>query len=675
MKEKLWEISPQSDEGYLNLMHNCAIGELPARVLSSRGYEAKDALSLLQTGEESLHDPFLLPDMQKAVDAINESIENGEKICVFGDYDCDGITATVMVYDYLTNIGADVFFCLPKREKDGYGLNNNTIDEIHSRKAALIITVDNGISSIEEASYAKSLGIKMVITDHHIVGDQMPDALAVINPHRSDSVYPFSDLCGAGVAFKLLSALEGDFGQTLLEQYGDILAIGTIADLVNLIDENRYIVKYGLEILHDTSHPGLKILMEKAGLKFENLESYNISFGLAPRINAAGRVADAIVAANMILEEDEQKAEELVNQLCEYNDARRASETEAFGAIKDILRENKSIAASRVVIVNGSGWNHGVAGIVSSRLAEILHKPCMVITEEDGIARGSGRSVDGFSLIEAISSCSQYLTRFGGHPMACGVTLEPKNISSFRQAMQEYAKLHFEEMPTSKLKIDSVIEPTLLKSEEVSKLNMLKPFGTGNEIPVFAIINSTIDMVIALSDGKHTKLKLSKNNISFFVVCFGTNTNTFPYQKGDRVDVAFNMDITSYMGTDNVSLKLCGIRPAGSDSKVLFKEFHEYEKFLLGEPVSKEICPARSDAVIIYREIQKNPQVNYEILNLYRKLHLENTMSFVKFHIALDALNELKMVEIIDGKVKLILNPERKEFTSAPIIQKFANII
>lgn len=672
MKEKLWEILPQSDEDSLNLMRRCAIGKLPARVLAARGFSLEETLALLQTGEDSLHDPFLLPDMQKAVDIIQESVNNGEKICIFGDYDCDGITATVMMYDYLVNIGADVFFCLPKREKDGYGLNKIVIDEICSRNADLIITVDNGISSIEEASYAKSLGIKMVITDHHTVGEALPDALAIVDPHRADSQYPFSDLCGAGVAFKLLSALEGDFGTSLLEQYGDILAIGTIADLVTLRDENRYFVKRGIELLKETVHPGIRILMEKAGIKNENIQAENISFGIAPRINAAGRMADATTAVDLILEEEATEAEKIVSILCQYNEERRFAEQEAFEIIKDYLRNNREIAASRIVIINGSSWNHGVAGIVSSRLVDILHKPCIVITEEDGLARGSGRSVEGFSLIEAINACSQYLIRHGGHPMACGVTLDVEKIPLFRKAMQEYAKTNYTEMPSPKLLIDSVIDTSLLVPSEVKALEVLKPFGSGNDVPVFAILDVTIDNVISLSEGKHTKLRVIKGNQSFFVVCFSANSKTFPYQKGDRVDIAFNLEINSYQGEDSVSIKLKGIRPAGSDNNKLISEFHDYEKFLRGELVSNEICPSRSDAAIIYKELLKEPQVNYEILNLYRKLHLESVMSFAKYHIALDALNELGMITIKNGKIGLISNPTRKDFNKAPVLKKFS---
>lgn len=570
MKAQIWDVPAAYGDTADTLHSALGLPELASLVLASRGYSADEAGRLLECEPEAvLCDPMLLCDMIPAIETIQDAIENGELICIFGDYDCDGVASTAMLKSYFESVGARSCYYIPHREKEGYGLNIPAIDDLHRMGVSLIITVDNGISALDEIDHANALGMRVVVTDHHQPRETLPAAAAVINPHRSDCGYPFKDLSGVGVAFKLLCAMEGERGEELLEQYADFLCIGTVADVVPLIGENRCFVKRGLELLADSYRPGVRTLLETAGLTGKTLTGESVAFGLSPRINAAGRLDSAELAAMLLLTESEEEAAELAGRLEVLNQKRRAEEKKITDDIAMQLLADPSLLHNRILLFSGEDWNAGIVGIVCSRMVERFGKPCLLISTQVESAKGSGRSVEGFSLIEAVATCADCLTRYGGHPMAAGFSLDTARLSEFNARLQRFAALHYPVMPALHLKIDSVISPELLTVEQIKGLNCLEPFGSQNPAPVFMVADAYLERIIPLSEGKYCKLCLVKGNARFNVLCFTARPNGFCAVVGDAVDIAFSASINDYQGQQSVSLKLKGIRLFNSDMSLL----------------------------------------------------------------------------------------------------------
>ena len=474
------EYNAQNDEPWSKQKYAAALAAqqkenaLLAGVLTARGItDPTEALTLL-AGEEELSDPSLLTDMDKACERIWRAIDEGETIVVFGDYDVDGVTATALLYQHLKGMGATVKCMLPSREGDGYGLSRNAIRSIHDKGCKLIVTVDNGISAVEEADYAAELGIDLIITDHHLPPETLPKAIAVVDPRREDDTSPFKGLCGAGVAFKLCAALDGCPPEEMLEYCGDLAAVGTVADVMPLTGENRTIVKAGLRQLQNTDRPGFCALLEEVGLAGKPVTAENISYAIAPRINAAGRMDSAVTALQLVLCEDEDRAVELAHKLSDINIQRQETEMEIVKAAQELLDAEPERLEDRVILLWGRDWHPGVIGIVASRLVEKTGRPVIVVSvDEHGEGKGSGRSVQGFNLHECIASCADILLRFGGHAMAAGLSVREEDLQTLRQRLNDWAARECPVLRTPPLECDLSVHLDRLTVESVRRLDML----------------------------------------------------------------------------------------------------------------------------------------------------------------------------------------------------------
>lgn len=647
---KRWKINTISKEKSRILSEEYGLSELVADLLVGRGLDAPyDAESFL-TDDASYSDPFALVDMDRAAQRILEAVESGEKIAVYGDYDCDGVTASAILYRYLESIGAEVTCYLPEREGEGYGLNKGALELLKDEGVGLIVTVDNGISAAEEVAYAYRLGMEVVITDHHQPGDVLPEAAAVVNPHRRDCESECRCLCGAGVALKLVAALEGGSMDTAVEFFGDIAAIGTIGDIVPLTGENRKLVREGLRLIQNTENLGLLALLEAAGLSGKTLTAENIAFGIVPRINAAGRMGSARLALDLLLCEEEDRAAELAQAVCSLNQERQQQESKIMSDIERVLAAHPEKLHERVLVLAGEGWHHGVVGIVSARMLERFSKPNILISIDGEEARGSARSCGEFSLFAALSACGSYLTKFGGHKQAAGLSMKADQIDAFAKAINCYAKEVCQEMPQVVCQVDREIRADELTVENIKSLDLLEPFGAENQTPVFLMRGLRISGMTPLSGNKHLKLALAQpDGVQVQALCFGVGTDRFPYGIGETVDIVVSVGINQYNGRKSVSVKLKDIRPAGFEEEKFFSAKAVYEAFLRGEEIDprlkERILPKREEVAAVYRLLVKNGGFSNELDLLYLKFS-GTKLNYCKFRIILDVLDELKLIKI-----------------------------
>ena len=522
---------------------------LLAGILAARGItDPAEALTLL-AGEEELSDPMLLTDMDKACERILRAIDEGETIVVFGDYDVDGVTATALLYQHLKGMGAAVKCMLPSREGDGYGLSKNAIQSIYDKGCRLIVTVDNGISAVGEAAFAASLGIDLIITDHHLPHDTLPQAVAIVDPRRADDHSPFKGLCGAGVAFKLCAALDGCPPEEMLEYCGDLAAVGTVADVMPLTGENRTIVKAGLRQLQNTDRPGFCALLEEVGLAGKPVTAENISYAIAPRINAAGRMDSAVTALQLVLCEDEDRAVELAHKLSDINIQRQETEMEIVKAAQELLDAEPERLEDRVILLWGRDWHPGVIGIVASRLVEKTGRPVIVVSvDEHGEGKGSGRSVQGFNLHECIASCADILLRFGGHAMAAGLTLRSEgDLPAFRDAFEKAVRSMVDASVFERvIYTDGGLAPDEITERLVQAIDS-QIWGQGFDAPVFA--NEFRVVRQSLVKDAHTKLILELGGQRFDAIFF-RHTETLP----GMVRLAYRPNINEFMGRRSVQL-------------------------------------------------------------------------------------------------------------------------
>ena len=580
-----------------------------AMLMNIRGLD--DAAHLREfLGEgEPLSDPFLLKDMDKAAARITRAVDNMEKIAVYGDYDADGVTSTAMLYSYLETRGADVIFYIPQREGEGYGMNIGAVEYLKEQGVSLIVTVDNGISSVQEVARANELGIDVVVTDHHRPQEILPDAVAVVDAYRPDDTSPYKHFSGVGIAFKLLMALEDGAGdvEDLLEAYSDLAAIGTIGDIVPLTGENRTLIRAGLERLSQSDRPGVQALLENAGVAGKALTSTNVAFTLVPRINATGRMGAPERAVRLLISGYEEEAEVLSEEICADNEERRRVEAEiAEAAFADI--EAKGYMKDRVVVVDGENWHHGVIGIVASRVTERCGKPCMIISRGETEAKGSGRSIEGFSLFEAICACGDLLIKFGGHPMAAGITLKPENIEAFRKRINQYAAEHFPQMPTQTVTLDCKLNPAALSVSMAQSLTQLEPFGNGNPQPVFGLFNMELSNVTPVGGGGHLRLTLEKNGAVITAMRFNTKPEELPYHIGDKIDLAVQLEAREFRGQPSLTVIVRDMKFAAFNTEKNIASLASFEKWQRGEVLSAEdknrLYPDRACLAAIYRALR-----------------------------------------------------------------------
>lgn len=604
-----WEVRPLDKERAAAFAQTYGVPFFLAMLMNIRGLD--DAAHLREfLGEgEPLSDPFLLKDMDKAAARITRAVDNMEKIAVYGDYDADGVTSTAMLYSYLETRGADVIFYIPQREGEGYGMNIGAVEYLKEQGVSLIVTVDNGISSVQEVARANELGIDVVVTDHHRPQEILPDAVAVVDAYRPDDTSPYKHFSGVGIAFKLLMALEDGAGdvEDLLEAYSDLAAIGTIGDIVPLTGENRTLIRAGLERLSQSDRPGVQALLENAGVAGKALTSTNVAFTLVPRINATGRMGAPERAVRLLISGYEEEAEVLSEEICADNEERRRVEAEiAEAAFADI--EAKGYMKDRVVVVDGENWHHGVIGIVASRVTERCGKPCMIISRGETEAKGSGRSIEGFSLFEAICACGDLLLKFGGHPMAAGITLKPENIEAFRKRINQYAAEHFPQMPTQTVTLDCKLNPAALSVSMAQSLTQLEPFGNGNPQPVFGLFNMDLSNVTPVGGGGHLRLTLEKNGAVITAMRFNTKPEELPYHIGDKIDLAVQLEAREFRGQPSLTVIVRDMKFAAFNTEKNIASLASFEKWQRGEVLSAEdknrLYPDRACLAAIYRALR-----------------------------------------------------------------------
>lgn len=667
MQYKRWTVKPLDKALAAELAEECNIDTFAALIAAGRGYSDPYELSELISPDIIMADPYELCDMEKAVNVITDSIYADELIAVYGDYDVDGVTATALMYGYLRSRGARVIYAIPDRERDGYGINMAAVDRLHAQNVELIITVDNGIAAVRETEYARSLGMKVVVTDHHLPSEELPQAEAVIDPHRRDDFSEFKDICGVMVAFKLVSALEGKSPEEMLYEFGDLVAIGTVADVMPLINENRSAVKVGLEIIAEGKRLGISALLKAAGVEAYNITASKIAYSLSPRLNAAGRMGDATRAAELLMTEDDEVAKGIAELLCSENIKRQSIEKQIFTEAVNMV-EKKGYKHNRVIVVEGENWHGGVVGIVAARMCEKYGRPVIVLSVSDGVANGSARSISGFSIYEAISSCSYLLSKFGGHEMAAGVTLSASYISDFRRAINEYAGELDRVYP--EVSLDCKLNPTALSVDLVEEIKTLEPFGAGNPTPLFGIFGVKLQKITPVASGKHLRLTLSRGQVSLTAMLFGMTTQAFAYEVGDTVDIAFTVDTNEYNGSISLTVNIREIRLNDIDHEATLIAADEYECFKSGlDGDYTDIAPSREEVAAVYKEVQKREVGLDRLTNI-----MLGSIGPAKALIAAEALCELKICSLYDKDgvptIRLSNKDIKVNLADAKIMQK-----
>ncbi len=649
MRQKCWHLRyppAEGTEGHTVSALADALGILPltAKLLCNRGYTTPETATVFIRNETAfLHDPFLLQDMDLAVARITRAIESGERIVIYGDYDVDGVTSVSTLYLYLKERGVDVCYYIPSRSGEGYGLSVGAIDRLVGEGVNLIITVDTGITAIDEVLYARSLGIDTVITDHHECRDVLPDAAAVVNPRRPNSPYPFGELAGVGVVFKLLCALEMsraradgesdiDAVRRICYAYADLTAIGTIADVMPLRDENRLIVSLGLRRCAEGDRVGLSALIDAASagnsdarpagtskptVKRKKITSGFIGFSIAPRINAAGRIANASRAVELFLTEAEADARALAQELCEINRQRQLEENKIAEEAYAMIEREHDFSRDPVIVLAHDNWHQGIIGIVASRITEKYGLSSILISFDgtrglfespDDPGKGSGRSVKGLNLVRALTACDDLLVKFGGHELAAGLTVRRGDLDEFRTRINAYARTHIEEAAmTVMLDAECEVRAEELTLEQAAELYLLEPYGISNPVPAFVLRDAELVRVTAIGGGKHTRLSVRQDDITLIAVCFGTATDAFPFVEGDRVDLLFNLDVNEYQNVKNVQLIVRDIRQSEARTEELLLSARRYEEISSGGAYTadEDIYPERDDFAQVYTVIRR----------------------------------------------------------------------
>jgi len=543
-----------------------SLSPIIATLLFNRGLDSEEKVrSFFSKSIKDVHNPKLLIDADAAADRIISAVNNKEKIAVYGDYDVDGIISTALMYDFLKGLGADVMYYIPDRMDEGYGINIMAVNKLSKMGVKLMVTVDCGITAVGEVEFAKLQGMEIVITDHHTCKEKLPRAVAAVDLKREENEYPFNALAGVGVAFKLMLYIVMKLGLNTTEyfnRYADFCAIGTVADVVSLTDENRIIVNRGTAVLSNTKREGLKALIELAGLKPDNIKSEDIAFGIAPRLNAAGRMGSAETALKLLLTDSSEEAAQYAAELNLQNEKRKQTEAEIFEEALSQIASDANFDLKKVIVVCGNGWHHGVIGIVASKLTERFYKPCIVLSEENGVCKGSARSIPAFNLFDALEHCDKLLKTFGGHSGAAGLTLGRENLDEFSGELNNYAKsvLTDEDM-IPVIEIECELAPKSATIDFVKRLSNFEPFGEENETPVFSMKEADVAYISKVGkDMTHLRMVIVKDGISFNCIGFGMGAYSDYISKGDGVNIAFGIGINSYNGTDSVQFYLKDIQ-------------------------------------------------------------------------------------------------------------------
>lgn len=666
---KVWSVQKLDKERAEEISQCFDIPVFTAMLLALRNIDIEDTEEFLSDDVE-LYDPLIIEDMDLAAERILQAAAQKEKICVYGDYDADGVTATALLYSHLKYLNADVIYEIPSREEEGYGLNIEAIKLLGEKGVKLIVTVDNGISAVNEIEFANSIGIDVVVTDHHMPPPTLPVAVANVDPHRADCMSIFKELSGVGVAFKLVMALSPDIElSSLLDMYSELVCIGTVGDIVSLTGENRELVKAGLSRLAGSKRKGIQALKDISGLNGKPVTASSVAFALVPRINAVGRLENSKKSVELLLTDDMSEASATAALLDEQNKMRQSIEHEIFLQAVKIIEANKKIKHSKVIVIDSEGWHAGVIGIVASRLKEMYSKPVIVIARDGELAKGSGRSINGFSLCDAVFACSEYLDKYGGHSMAAGLSMHSDNIEAFRAAINDYADKE-DVMPYNMLTVDCKLNPASLDIEVVGQIKLLEPFGAGNPSPIFGLYNMRINKITPVSMNKHLRLNLERDGTELTAMLFGTSSEAFPYREGDTVDTAVVLDIEEYRGNSSLSIVIKGCKLSSENQRECINTYRVYEKFMRGERLTiseiNVLMPTRDEFILVYRYINKvkswrypidilTTRINDDTVNCGRLAFILRCMRQLKL-IRLEEQGDICMIDIIETKNKVELD-------------------
>ncbi|MBR6939639.1 MAG: single-stranded-DNA-specific exonuclease RecJ [Clostridia bacterium] len=677
MRRKKWVVASGDRELASVAAAELNIDPLAALIASSRGFDNIDEINDFFDEYAPLTiDPMIIKDMDKAAERINRAIDEFEMICVYGDYDADGVTSTALLYSFLESRGANVIRYIPDRISEGYGLNIPAIDKLASRGVRLIVTVDNGATAIDEIAHAYEIGLEVVVTDHHKVGEALPVCEAVVDPQRPDCTCPYKEMSGVGVAFKLACAIDDDDPDEILREYGELVAMGTIGDVVSLIGENRVMVRRGISYMN--SHPGVGVaaLIKASGVRGRELTSMSVAYTLCPRINAAGRMGSADKALELLLCDDPDEAAYLADEINNMNARRQATENEIFGKALEQIQENPAIANDRIIVVVGEEWHQGVVGIVAAKLTEHFGRPSVVISRSGDEATGSCRSIPGFSIYDAIKASSEYLTHYGGHTLAAGLGLKSADIERFRRKINDYAA--DKKMPFAEQRIDLKIQLSGINLPVLSSIAALEPFGASNPQPLFGLFGVTVEEINNISDGKHTRLIVSKNDVRIGTVYFGMPERRFPYEKGDKVDLAVNLEKNVYNNETRVSVVVRGIRPSDTDEDKVLEALSIYDNFSRGEkPESGEVSallPDRETEVEVFRSIQSKPLKDGNCEELCVRLGDDGT-NLARYMITVDVMTEMGILSAdAHNRVFVPHDTHKVNLEDSQIMKKLRNI-
>lgn len=706
-KKKVWSLrytpgNSAADDTVAAIAREHGVSEMSAKLIYNRGYANIDSVkSFLEPMPDKLHDPYLMKDMDLAVKRIFEALDERERITVYGDYDVDGVTAVTLIYLYLKSLGADVDYYIPSRSKEGYGLSEMSIDTLNEKGTQLIVTVDTGITANNEAEYAKNLGVDMVVTDHHECHATLPEACAVVNPHRPDCPYPFKELAGVGVVFKLASACEifraeREYGndvdrgaciEKIFNEYADLAAIGTVADVMPLVDENRVIVKKGLEALPETEREGLAALIEAAtnpqsgsakpavgehsNSKKKKINAGFIGFALAPRINAAGRISSAEKAVELLLSTDSAVAKEKAQELCEINVRRQKEENAIAESAYKTIEETHDFENDRVIVLNDDTWQQGIIGIVSSRITEKYGLPSILISFDgatkgtamlDDVGKGSGRSIKGMNLVDALDYCKDLLVRFGGHELAAGLSVMRCNIDEFRKRINDYAREHLtDDLSCIRYEADCELKPDEISLGLANEVSLLEPFGVANPTPLFLIKDLTVNKVISMGAGKHSKLLLSSGDHNFQAVYFGMPASSFEFYPGEKIDILCQININEFRGISSVQLLVQDVRLSEICEGEYDSEEIRYREILGGAEFTGEenVLPTRADIAEIYKFFRRenmsgHTSFTYRMLRSQLFEYSNMAVGYAKLRFAISILGDIQVCGIAEESDKTV---------------------
>ncbi len=624
MKYKEWKIPTYNDNEVTRLSKELGVSRVLSKLLIGRRITSKEkADAFLKKDFSAFHSPFLMKDVELGAKIIIDAIEKNEKILIWGDYDVDGVTSVTVLLKYIRSIGGNCDYYIPKRSDDGYGLNSRVFSEYAKAGFKLLITVDSGITALSEVALAKELGMRVIITDHHECKEELPRADAVINPKRPDCHYPFEELAGVGVVFKVICAVEMlysgvnsfDAAKKLTTCYSDFVATGTIADVMPIAEENRVIVNCGLKLLENTKNKGLAALIHEAGIdtsngKSKKITSTTVGFVLAPRINAAGRMDTSKIAVDLFMTDSYEEAASLASTLTKINKERQLIENDILNSALEKINSQCDLQKDKVIILDDEEWHHGIIGIVSSRITEKYNLPSILISfrndadpDNHDIGKGSARSVKGMNLVDALTDSSPLLQKFGGHELAAGLSVKRDNLPEFKKRMNDFAKKTLDPSLTArKVEIDCEVSSTEVSLELAGELSYLEPFGLCNPVPLFCMTDIKITQIFAIGNGKHTKITLEKDGISHTALLFGTPTASFQMSEGDLIDVAFNLDINYFRSQPSVQLIVRDVRPAKRENDVLKQHLYKTELMLYSPeyPIKLGDIPTRNDFAEIY---------------------------------------------------------------------------